>query len=134
MTQGLFLSAGEVARDQLDWGQMAWFSRPADTGTDAFVVIEVTLDPGYGHNFHKHPLQAETIYVMDGQIEQWLHTESRILRPGDAVFIPADLVHASFSTGSVPAKLLVVLGPAIGEGGYELVDVSAEAPWNTLRS
>jgi quercetin dioxygenase-like cupin family protein len=133
MTQGHFISAEGVVRDQLDWGQMAWFSRPADTGTDAFVLIEVTLLPGFGHDFHKHPDQAETIYVMEGQIEQWLDTRSQVLTPGDAVFIPAGVVHASFSTGSVPAKLMVVLGPAAGEGGYELVDMSTEAPWNGLR-
>ena len=31
------------------------------------------------------------------------------------------------------AHLQVILGPAVGEGGYELVDVSGEEPWASLR-
>ena len=30
--------------------------------------------------------------------------------------------------------LQVVLGPAVGDGGYELVDVAGEEPWSSLRS
>jgi len=91
------------------------------------------LNPGFGHDFHKHPDQEEVIYVMAGTIEQWLETEKRVLQPGDSIFIQPNVVHASFNTGDQPAKLMVVLGPCIGQGGYELVDVSGEAPWNNLR-
>jgi quercetin dioxygenase-like cupin family protein len=122
----------EIARDQLDWGQMGWISRPAN-GARQICEIEVTLEPGFGHNFHKHPRQEEVIHVMAGEIEQWLATEKRTLKPGDSVFIGPDLVHASFNTGKQTAKLLVVLSPCVGDGGYELVDVAAEAPWNSQR-
>ena len=44
-----------------------------------------------------------------------------------------DVVHASFNTGSETATLTVALSPCVGEGGYELVDVSAEEPWSSLR-
>jgi len=43
-------------------------------------------------------------------------------------------VHASFNVSATPVKFLAVLGPAIGAEGYELVDVSEQSPWNTLRS
>jgi quercetin dioxygenase-like cupin family protein len=89
--------------------------------------------PGNGHNFHKHPQQEEVIYVVEGTIEQWLERESKRLGPGEAVSIPADVVHASFSVGNAPAKLLVTLGPCVGESGYDVVDVADQAPWNGLR-
>jgi len=130
---GKFILANEVEREQLDWGEMGWLSRPPTTKAEAITVIEVTLNPGFGHDFHKHPDQEEVIYVMAGTIEQWLETEKRVLQPGDSIFIQPDVVHASFNTGNQPAKLMVVLGPCVGEGGYELVDVSNEAPWNNLR-
>ena len=57
----------------------------------------------------------------------------RTLGPGDSAFIEADTVHASFNTADKPAKLIVVLGPCVGDEGYELVDVSDELPWKTLR-
>jgi hypothetical protein len=49
------------------------------------------------------------------------------------VFIRPDVVHASFNTGSETSFLTVVLGPSVGEEGYELVDVAADEPWATLR-
>jgi quercetin dioxygenase-like cupin family protein len=73
------------------------------------------------------------IIVKSGQIEQWIETENRVLGAGDSVFIDKDVVHASFNTGDETAKLQVVLGPVMGEGGYELVDVAGEEPWNSLR-
>ena len=57
----------------------------------------------------------------------------RILGPGDSVFIGADVVHASFNVGESDAKLLAILGPCVGDQGYELVDVASEAPWKDLR-
>ncbi|MBI5684680.1 MAG: cupin domain-containing protein [Verrucomicrobia bacterium] len=130
---GKFVIGKEIARDQLDWGQMGWISRPSANAAKQICEIEVTLEPGFGHNFHKHPRQEEVIHVMAGEIEQWLAAEKRTLKPGDSVFIGPDLVHASFNTGKQTAKLLVVLSPCVGDGGYELVDVSADAPWNSQR-
>ena len=130
---GKFILSQNVEREQLDWGELGWINRPSMTGTKALTVIEVELKPGHGHNFHKHPDQEEVISVVSGQIEQWLEAEKQILRPGDSIFIAADVVHASFNVGTEPARLMVVLGPCVGEGGYELVDVADQAPWNTLR-
>jgi hypothetical protein len=42
-------------------------------------------------------------------------------------------VHASFNTGREAARLTVALGPCVGDGGYELVDVSTDEPWSSLR-
>lgn len=129
---GQFVTAADAPREQLSWGSLGWMCRPA-IGAKDLTVIEVTLIPGGGHNFHKHPDQEEVIYVIDGTVEQWLRDEKRLLRPGDAVFIPADVVHASFNTGGAPAKLLAILGPCIGEGGYVSVEMGDAEPWKSLR-
>lgn len=130
---GKFISASTMERDYLDWGVMGWASRPATTGARALVVIEVTLESGQGHAFHKHPQQEEVIYVINGTIEQWVEQENQQLTAGDSVFIGADVVHASFNNSERAAKLLAILGPAIGEEGYALVDVFEEEPWRSLR-
>ena len=131
---GKFITAAKMERDRLDWGVMGWLSRPATTGAKDLVVIEVTLEPGGGHNFHKHPGQEEVIYVVAGAVEQWVEKESAILRPGDGVFIGADVVHASFNTGSESARLIAILGPCVGDAGYQLVEVFGEEPWASLRA
>ena len=130
---GRFILSTEVEREQLDWGVMGWISHPANTQAKLLTVMEVTLGPGGGHNFHKHPDQEEVISVVSGEIEQWLESEKTTLKPGDSIFIKPDIVHASFNVSDQPAKLMVVLAPCVGETGYEVVDVSGEAPWNGLR-
>ena len=130
---GKFIPAAEAEREQLDWGALAWLSRPQTTGAKDLVVIEVNLSPGGGHNFHKHPEQEEVIYVIEGTVEQWLRDEKRMLSSGDSIFIPADVVHASFNISSASAKLLAILGPCVSDEGYQLVDVADESPWNSLR-
>ncbi len=131
--KGKFVTAATVEREQLDWGELGWICRPSMTGASDITVIEVTLIPGGGHDFHKHPDQEEVITVISGTIEQWLESEKQILGPGDSIFIDADVVHASFNAGDDPAKLMVTLGPCVGEEGYAVVEVFDQEPWNSLR-
>ena len=130
---GKFMLSAETPPETLDWGKLRWMSNPPSTGAKDLTVIEVKITPGQGHNFHKHPDQEEVIYVISGHVEQWLDREKRILGPGDSVFIGADVVHASFNIGETNSQLLAILGPCVGEEGYELVDVADEEPWSTLR-
>jgi quercetin dioxygenase-like cupin family protein len=130
---GKFVHGADIEREVLDWGGLGWISRPPSTGAQALTVIDVSLEPGHGHDFHIHPEQEEVIVVQAGEIEQWLEGDKTMLGPGEAVFIEAGTVHASFNTGSETARLTVALGPCAGEGGYELVDVSSEEPWRSLR-
>ena len=131
---GKFMMSAETPPEVLDWGKLRWMSHPPSTGAGQLTVIEVNISPGEGHDFHKHPDQEEVIYCISGTVEQWLEQEKKILGPGDSVFIGSDVVHASFNVGNAPAKLLAILGPCVGDQGYELVDVTGEAPWKDLRT
>ena len=132
--KGRFLTAEEIVREYPDWGALGWASRPEDTGSKNLVVIEVKLAPGQGHDFHKHPNQEEIIYMIEGQVEQWIREDKKNIKQGDVAFIPMDTVHASFNDTNEDVKILAILSPAVGEAGYELEDVSGEKPWNQLRS
>ena len=128
-----FVKQAGIVVDNLDWGSIGWRARPANTGCKTFVVMDVALEPGFGHDFHKHPEQDEMIIVKAGKVEQWIGDEKTILEAGDSVYLDADVVHASFTVGDETAQLQVVLAPAVGDEGYQLVDVSGEAPWSSLR-
>jgi quercetin dioxygenase-like cupin family protein len=130
---GKFVIATEVRPEVLDWGRLAWLSNPPSTGARQLTVIDVSLAPGKGHDFHKHPDQEEVLYIVAGKVEQWVDREKRVLGPGDSAFVPADMVHASFNVGTSDARIVAILGPCVGKIGYELVDVSGDAPWRDLR-
>ena len=128
-----FVKQAEIEQEQFDWGVVGWRCVPA-TGARQIVVMDVTLDPGGGHDFHRHPGQEEMIIVKRGRITQYLERESTQLGVDDSVFIDADVVHASFNESGEPALLQVIIAPSLGEGtGYGLVDVSGEEPWASLR-
>ena len=129
----MFIKGKNLARTDLEWGTIGSYSDPIVNGAKDIVTLDVMLLPGMGHNFHKHPQQEEVIYVLEGKVEQWVGLEKQILGPGDAAFIPADKVHASFNVGDSNAKVLAILGPAVGETGYEVVEVGDQSPWSTLR-
>jgi quercetin dioxygenase-like cupin family protein len=128
-----FVKQGGMVTDDLDWGSIGWRTRPENTGCKTFVVMDVTLEPGFGHDFHKHPEQDELITVLAGQIEQWIEKEKSVLAAGDSVYLDKDVVHASFNVGDATARLMVVLAPSVGAEGYQLVDVASEEPWASLR-
>ena len=128
-----FVKQADVEQEGFDWGKIGWRCRPANTGAKALVVMDVTLEPGEGHAFHRHDGQEEVIVVQHGTITQYLECESTTLAPGDSVYIDEGVVHASYNDGDETAHLQVVIGPAIGEDGYGLVDVSADEPWSSIR-
>ena len=129
-----FVLASDVRQEQFDWGAIGWRCIPEVTGSESLAVLDVMLGPGQGHDFHTHPDQDEMIIVKGGRIEHWIERDRHELGPGDSVYIDAGVVHASFNTGSEDALLQVVLGPSVGVGGYELVDVSADEPWASIRA
>ena len=128
-----FVMRDDIAIADFDWGSAGMRADVPGTGCTAFVVMDVSLAPGGGHNFHKHTDQDEMIIVKSGRVVQWLEHEHRELGHGDSVYIDRDVVHASFNESSEIAELQVILAPSMGEGGYELVDVAGDEPWVSLR-
>jgi quercetin dioxygenase-like cupin family protein len=128
-----FVLKGDVPVEEFEWGTAGMRAAPPGTGCESFVVMDVRLDPGFYHAFHKHPDQDEMIIVKSGRVTQWLEQEQTELGPGDSVYIDRDVVHGSYNDFDEPAELQVVLAPAIGDGGYIAVDVSSEQPWASLR-
>ena len=127
-----FVKQSDIEQEQFDWGTIGWRLTP-DSGSKQLVIMDVTLEPGEGHDFHRHPGQEEMIIVKSGAVTQYIEQDSTTLGPGDSVFIGEDVVHASFNDGDKTAELQVVIGPSIGDEGYGLVDVSGEEPWASLR-
>jgi quercetin dioxygenase-like cupin family protein len=128
-----FVLKGDVPVEEFEWGTAGMRAAPPGTGCESFVVMDVRLDPGFYHAFHKHPDQDEMIIVKSGRVTQWLEQEQAELGPGDSVYIDKDVVHGSYNDFDEPAQLNVVLAPAVTDGGYVAVDVSAEEPWATVR-
>ena len=94
-----FVKQDDVRQEQFDWGAIGWRLVP-ESGSKHLVVMDVTLEPGGGHDFHRHPGQEEMIIVKQGEITQFVERESTSLGAGDSVYLDEGVVHASFNDGS----------------------------------
>jgi quercetin dioxygenase-like cupin family protein len=130
-----FVKQADIRQEDFDWGKIGWRLTP-DNGSKRLVIMDVTLEPGGGHDFHRHPGQEEMIIVKQGQITQYIEQESTSLGAGDSVFLDEGVIHASFNDGAETAHLQVVIGPSLSSEptGYGLEDVSGEEPWASIRS
>ncbi|HEY1479715.1 MAG TPA: cupin domain-containing protein [Gaiellales bacterium] len=127
-----FKTNADRPRETTPDGELAPAVGPAD-GSQGIAAIEATFNPGGAHAFHTHPGQQEVIWVLEGRIDQWIEQERQTLGVGDAAVIPEGAVHATYNDGDVPARILAILSPCVGESGYGAVDVSGEEPWASLR-
>lgn len=128
-----FVTTAEALKEDYKGRTNYWMCRPEVCEAKDLQVCRAVLPAGEGHNFHTHPELEEVIYVLEGEVEQWVEQEKRILKPGEVAHIPAGMVHATFNPTGQDAVILAILSPAVYAGPFA-VDVSGEAPWNTLRA
>jgi quercetin dioxygenase-like cupin family protein len=64
------------------------------------IQVRVDFDPGYVSPRHTHPGE-EIIYVLEGTLEYQIEGKPSVtVKPGDALFVPAETVHAAKNVGS----------------------------------
>ena len=128
-----FITPVEALKEEYKGRTNHWLSRPEITDAADLQLCRATLPAGEGHNFHTHPELEEIIYVLEGQVEQWVEREKRLLGPGEVAHIPRGIVHATFNLTAHDAVILAILSPAAAKGPF-LVDVSGDEPWKSIRS
>ena len=67
-----FVCVDDVEWEELEWGDLGWVVRPANVpDADRLCVLDVKIQPGQGHDFHRHPNQEEVIFLRSGTVEQF---------------------------------------------------------------
>ncbi|MCX6920476.1 MAG: cupin domain-containing protein [Verrucomicrobia bacterium] len=127
-----FVTPAEAIKEEYKGRTNYWLSRPGLTEAKQLQLCQATLPPGEGHNFHRHPELEEVIYVLSGEVEQWVEKEFRLLEAGEVAHIPAGVVHATFNSSKADAVILAILSPGASTGPF-MVDVSGDAPWDQIR-
>jgi quercetin dioxygenase-like cupin family protein len=127
-----FVTGEDLEVETLPWGPHEWLCRPGIVEAKQLLLVRVTMPPGRGHAFHRHPRMEEVIYIVEGEAEQWVERQKRTLKPGEIAHIPVDMVHGTYNESRSPLVFLAILSPADAPGP-PLVDVSKEAPWVSLK-
>jgi len=93
----------------------------------AFAAFETLLPKGASPPLHSHP-QAESFYVLDGEVIVWVEDAPRTCRAGALAFAPAGTPH-SFRVESDTARMLVLSTPAGIEDYVRALAEPAAWPW-----
>lgn len=128
-----FVTKKEAINESVPHCINEWVCKPELVEAKQLQICRCELQAGKGHDFHTHPELEEVIYIIDGELEQWVEKEKRVLKAGDLAHIPAGIVHASFNETAKPCTFLAILSPGSQKGPF-LVDVSSEEPWRSLRN
>jgi len=126
-----FVSAAETETEEFPGQLNRWYFKDGLGDAENLALVRGCLDQGGGHPFHNHPEMDEIIYVLSGEMRQWLETESRILRAGDTLYIPRGVIHGCRNDNVEKCEFLAILTPAKIQGPLA-VDYSKEEPWCSL--
>ena len=126
-----FVSAAETFVEPLPGQLNNWYFKDGLGDAETLVLVRGLLDQGSGHPFHTHPEMDEIIYVLSGEMKQWIEEESRILRAGDTLYIPRGVIHGCRNENTEKCEFLAILTPAKITGPFS-VDHSTQEPWCSL--
>lgn len=100
-----------------DWhGARVVIKASAEDTLGQFGVMETTYPPGLSVPSHHHPGEDEVLYVMAGEMQGFCDDSRWTATAGSFVFVPRDRPHGFVVTSDVPARALVIVGPARLDG------------------
>jgi quercetin dioxygenase-like cupin family protein len=86
------------------WGSLVWMANQHLSGSSV-AVARLTLTTGQSGNSHIHPNADEVIYLFRGTVDVRVGEETTRLQPGDALTVPANLIHRIENAGSQDAEM-----------------------------
>lgn len=98
--------------------------RGADSG-NALLMLELTVPAGCGAPRHRHDIDSECFYVLDGTLTVETRDGERRCGPGDFCQLPAGAEHAFRNDGPGIARALVSVTPGrAAEAFFDAVDAA----------
>lgn len=84
-----------------------------------YTIVDSVWKLGFVVPDHYHKKHFEVFYLLSGSAEWTVNGETHELKPGDAVYIPANSVHNAKQLGKEPTKFLLIYSPGDHETHYE---------------
>ncbi len=113
--------------DHLDYRELPgrWSADPfTGVETEGVSARVVRLEPGVPRSPHRHPHSPEVIYVVRGTGHTWLDGTPTRVTPGDVVFVPTGVPHATVcERGSGMQLVCFFPHPDLAANGEELPGV-----------
>jgi quercetin dioxygenase-like cupin family protein len=85
--------------------------RPEVTGAQLQDVRISSYQPKGYVAPHRHKIQEQTYYILDGEALMEIDGERTVVRPHDTIFIPPGIEHAIYNTGLIDLTFMVITTP-----------------------
>lgn len=93
-----------------------------DNTDGRYCLIDMHIPPGGGPAPHRHDFE-ESFTVLEGEIDATCRGQTRTIRTGETVNIPANAPHSFTNASHLLARLLCICAPAGQEEFFEEVGV-----------
>jgi quercetin dioxygenase-like cupin family protein len=90
--------------------QVTFLKTNRETG-GAYELVQVSLAPGGGNDWHYHNQFVEKFRVLDGELKVGLEGKEVTLRAGDTVSAPANAMHKFYNTSKRTVTFTVEINP-----------------------
>jgi quercetin dioxygenase-like cupin family protein len=91
-------------------------------------VIEATMPAGFGPPLHRHDVEDELFYLVEGEMTFWCAGQEATYGPGATIWLPRGLPHRFQVSDDGPARMLQLSTPAQFEDFALAVGEPAAAP------
>ena len=96
---------------------MSFLVKSSET-QNSLCIVEYRSRPGHEPPPHIHLDQDEVFYLLEGELEVYCLGQVRIVRAGEAMFLPRNQAHAWYVTSST-IRALVMTSPGGLDGYFE---------------
>lgn len=94
------------------------FKVRSEATNGAYALFETATPVNGGTPPHRHALEDETFYVLEGEYTFLVGDEVVVLGAGGSIFVPRGMVHAFSNKGDVPARMLIINSPGQLHEGF----------------
>ena len=113
------ISDCDVPMMNVQWGRTKILVGPGSEAQAPMFMMKITeYMPGHAHDWHDHPDQAEVIFVLSGRGFTRLSDGEREIVPGDMVYVPRNVRHATYDTHVEPLRAIIIKSPPDKEPGH----------------
>jgi quercetin dioxygenase-like cupin family protein len=107
--------SSEYASVAEDWGRLLWGVSHSQGNSEKLTVGWCVLEPGKANGRHYHPNCEEVLIVIEGEIVHSWNADHACMNEGDAIVVPAGVVHNATNVGERDARLLICFSSATRE-------------------
>jgi hypothetical protein len=92
-------------------------SQSLGTPSSQFVIeenlwkVDPSFDPRKGIPLHRHRIEDEAWYVLEGTLRFQYGSREIQAKAGDGVLLPRGIAHTFWNPGPDPARYLLIMGP-----------------------